>query len=234
MLKKILFPAILTSGAVLCSFSVLIAALGSKTVDIRVENDQVVASDLRNLFSPQMATFLSLGAGITTAAMIGWSYCSRKSSEVEQQLSSVQETISDTDSQIETLKQTPGERVDSRSATILKQQLQVMQTSTVQPMVMSTSATIAQPLVVIDGILTPEIKTPSQPKQKATSLFSSVQSVLGLTQGSSKQNYLQVTSSDESLDIVTSVQKLYTQAQQMHEQLQLLEKAVNNKTQQLS
>jgi hypothetical protein len=244
MLKKVLFPALLTSGAVLCSFSFLIAALGSKPVDIRMENEQLFASDFRNLFSPQMAAFLSAGAGITTAAMIGWSYSARKSSEVEEELSSMEETISVKESQIEALKNTPCKPVAASVNTLIKDKLQAMQTNTAsavryalprnttQPVVLPTTSQVAQPLVVVDGTLAPEVQPRLQTSSTAISLFASAQAVLGLTHVSDSQNAEEVTASNiyEGLDITTPVQKLQSHIQQMREQVKLLEKAVQRNT----
>ena len=255
MLKKILFPALLTSGIVFYSCSFVIAKLESNSLEIRLEEQEIFVNKLRNLFSSQMIAFLSLGAGVTTAAVIGWSDSARKSSEVESQLSSIQKNITVTDSLIEELIYSQIEQVNSETITLplTENQLPVIQDKTVnvaanlapetetyknpQPMVMSTPSKIAEPWVVVDGLVAPETEILSQTRQKAISLFPCTQSVLGLTQVGNSQDMEQentTTNLNKSLDIPIAAPELQEQLQKIYEQMKLLDTVVQSKAQQAS
>ncbi|MEB3180889.1 MAG: hypothetical protein VKL59_17935 [Nostocaceae cyanobacterium] len=255
MLKKILFPALLTSGIVFYSCNFLIAQLESNSLEIRLGEQEIFVDKLRNMFSSQMIAFLSLGAGVTTAAVIGWSDSARKSSEVESQLSSIQKNITVTDSLIEELIYSQIEQVNSETITLplTENELPVIQDKTVnlapnlapeteiyknpQPMVMSTPSKIAEPWVVVDGVVAPETEILSQTRQKAISLFPCTQSVLGLTQvGGSQDIERENTTSNhnKSLDIPIAAPELQEKLQKIYEQIKLLDTVVESKAQQTS
>jgi hypothetical protein len=249
VLKKIVFPALLASGIVFSSCSLLVAQLESKSLEIRLEEQEIFVNNLRTLFSFKTTALLSLGVGVTTAALMGWKDSLRKSSEVERQLSSLQKSISVTDSLIEEFQYSQLELVDSEKIIVpfLENELPVIQDKAVsvvkktgtcnnsQPMVISTPSKIGEPWLVVDGVLAPETEILLQTRQKAISLFACTQSVLGLTQIGGSENIDQgsaTTNLDESLSNKIPVQELQAQLQKISEQMKQLDTVVQSKTQQ--
>ncbi|HEY9748320.1 MAG TPA: hypothetical protein V6C63_06570 [Allocoleopsis sp.] len=105
-LKSFLLPAILLSSTVFSSLTLPLAVFGSQPLDIRIQQEPVFSGQLKDVAAPYLgfAAALSIGAGVASVAVTGWRQSSRKSAQVEEQLSSLKEHLQVKETQLEELK----------------------------------------------------------------------------------------------------------------------------------
>ena len=91
-LTKFILPPVLASAAVFSVMTVPLALIGDKQIDINFQEETLFFGKLRDVALPYVvvATGMSLGAGISAVALSGWRKSSRKSTEVEQQISQLE------------------------------------------------------------------------------------------------------------------------------------------------
>lgn len=91
-LAKFILPPVLASAAVFSAMTLPLAAIGDKQINIKFQEETLFFGKLRDVALPYVvvATGLSLGAGISAIAISGWRNSSRKSTEVEQQVSQLE------------------------------------------------------------------------------------------------------------------------------------------------
>ncbi|MGB6294648.1 MAG: hypothetical protein WBF90_00515 [Rivularia sp. (in: cyanobacteria)] len=91
-LAKFILPPVLASAAVFSAMTLPLAAIGDKQINIKFQEETLFFGKLRDVALPYVvvATGLSLGAGISTVAISGWRNSSRRSTEVEQQISQLE------------------------------------------------------------------------------------------------------------------------------------------------
>ena len=91
-IAKFILPPVLASTAVFSAMTLPLAAIGDKPINIKIQEETLFFGKLRDVALPYVvvATGLSLGAGISAIAISGWRNSSRKSTEVEQQVSQLQ------------------------------------------------------------------------------------------------------------------------------------------------
>ena len=91
-IAKFILPPVLASTAVFSAMTLPLAAIGDKPINIKFQEETLFFGKLRDVALPYVvvATGLSLGAGISAIAISGWRNSSRKSTEVEQQVSQLQ------------------------------------------------------------------------------------------------------------------------------------------------
>ncbi|WP_448599817.1 hypothetical protein [Thermoleptolyngbya sp.] len=82
------------------------ATMGSQPLMIHLENQPVFAGQVKELSGPYLglATAVSLGAGITTLAMLNWSHVARKLSKVEDEVSDLRQQLKDKEAELESLR----------------------------------------------------------------------------------------------------------------------------------
>ncbi len=105
-LGKFVLPPVITALSVFSALSFPLAVLGDKPINIRFEDEPVLDGRLRDVAPPYVVivTALSLGTGIAVAAMCGWKSSERKSSQIEQQLSTLEENLAQKDKLIKEFK----------------------------------------------------------------------------------------------------------------------------------
>lgn len=105
-LKSFLLPAIVLSSTVFSSLTLPLVVLGSQPLDIRIQQEPVFSGQLKDVAAPYLgfAAALSIGAGVASVAVTGWRQSSRKSAQVEEQLSSLKEHLQVKETQLEELK----------------------------------------------------------------------------------------------------------------------------------
>lgn len=88
-LNKFVLTPVLLSATVLATLTLPLVFLNKKPVTIQLQEEPVFQGQLRDISTPYLglASVLSLGAGVAIAAFFGWLISSRKSSQVETQLS---------------------------------------------------------------------------------------------------------------------------------------------------
>lgn len=107
-LKKFLLRPVVLSGAVFCCLTLPLGVLGSEPVNIQLHEEPLFHGKLRDIAAPYLAlaTVLSVGAAVSSVALTGWRQSSQKSAELEEQLTTVQQTLKETETQLEHLKVT--------------------------------------------------------------------------------------------------------------------------------
>jgi hypothetical protein len=94
------------SATVFAALTLPLGVLGSKPVTINLQQEQVFQGQLRDVATPYLglASVLSLGAGLASVAITGWRLSTRKSSQVEAQLSAIAQHLQEKEAQLEALK----------------------------------------------------------------------------------------------------------------------------------
>jgi chaperonin cofactor prefoldin len=105
-LNKFVLTPVLLSVTVLATLTLPLVFLNKKPVTIQLQEEPVFQGQLRDISTPYLglASVLSLGAGVAIAAFAGWQNSSRKSSQVEAQLSTLSRNIQEKAAQIQALQ----------------------------------------------------------------------------------------------------------------------------------
>lgn len=105
-LKKLVLAPVLVSAAVFATLSLPLVFFGPKPVTIQLSEEPIFTGKLRDIAAPYLglASILSLGAGCASVAITGWRSSTRKSSQVEAQLSNLAQNLREKEAQLEALK----------------------------------------------------------------------------------------------------------------------------------
>ena len=105
-LKRYLLPSLVAAGTVFSALTLPLAMCGSEQVAIKVNKEPVFYGQMRDVAAPYLgfAAALSLGAAISSVAMTGWRQSSRKSAQIQDQLSCLQQNLKEKEAQLEELK----------------------------------------------------------------------------------------------------------------------------------
>ncbi|MFB8787353.1 MAG: hypothetical protein U7123_00490 [Potamolinea sp.] len=105
-LKHFVLTPVLLSAAVFATLSLPLAILGKQQVRIQLQSEPVYQGQLRDVATPYLAlaSVISLGAGVASIALTGWRSSTRKSSEVEAQLSTLAQNLQEREAQLESLQ----------------------------------------------------------------------------------------------------------------------------------
>jgi hypothetical protein len=209
-LQKFLLPPVIASAAVFTAMSTPLAMQGDKQIDIRWEQEPFFSGRLRDASSLYVvaATALSIGAGISAAAVSGWRHSARKSSEIKLELSSLEENLQQKEELLRELKLSDNRLQVSGLSNFLDDGLPFEQalntrnfnTSVSQPVVTQSPAIQSLPVnsvpIVIARESTNKINTPNS----AASAFASAQNAFGYahngSNGSKETNKTTITASD--------------------------------------
>ena len=104
MFKKVVLPTVVISGMIFAGFATLLGKYASERVEVKVDNQNVFYSEVRDIVSPQIGVILGLTLGAASIGVIGYSKSASKLKLLEKQLSSIKKAISDKDAQIEELR----------------------------------------------------------------------------------------------------------------------------------
>jgi hypothetical protein len=105
-LQKNFFPPIIASAAVFVAMTVPLTVIGDKDITIKYQNEPFFNGRLREISTPyvMLATALSIGAGISAVAICGWQYSSRKTAEIEKELSNLEKNLQQKEELVKELK----------------------------------------------------------------------------------------------------------------------------------
>ncbi len=105
-LKKLILTPVIVSAAVFATLSLPLIFFGPKPVTIQLSEEPIFTGKLRDIAAPYLglASILSLGAGCASVAITGWRSSTRKSSQVEAQLSNLAQNLREKEAQLEALK----------------------------------------------------------------------------------------------------------------------------------
>lgn len=104
--KSFLLPSLVLAGTVFGAMTLPLAMFGSEQVVIQVQKEPVFYGELRDVAAPYLgfAAALSLGVAVGGVAMTGWRHSSKKSNQMEEQLSKLQQHLKEKEAQLEELK----------------------------------------------------------------------------------------------------------------------------------
>lgn len=120
-LNKFVLTPVLLSATVLAILTLPLLILSKKPITIQLQEEPVFQGQLRDISTPYLclASVLSLGAGIASIAFSGWQISSRKSSQIEGQLSNLTRNIQEKEAQIKALQHSELQLADSPLKTFL-------------------------------------------------------------------------------------------------------------------
>lgn len=120
-LSKFVLAPVLISTTVLVVLTLPLYFIGKKTVTVQLQEEPVFQGQLRDISTPYLclASILSLGSGVASAAFSGWRRSSRKSSQIEAQLSDLTKNLQAKESQIEALQRSESQLLDTQLPTFL-------------------------------------------------------------------------------------------------------------------
>jgi hypothetical protein len=98
-LQKFFIPPIIAAAAVFGAMALPVALQGDKQVDIKWEQEPFFSGRVRDIsgFYVIGASILGLFAGATTLAIIGWGASARRSDQIEQELSGLEQNLKQKD-----------------------------------------------------------------------------------------------------------------------------------------
>lgn len=186
-LKKFILTPVILSATVFGALTLPLALLGSKPVTIQFQEEPLFHGQLRDVAAPYLglASVLSVGAGIASVAISGWSSAARKSSQVEAQLSGLEQHLKEKEELLETLKLSEARLEASGLKAFLEDEATTQRVEPkalpahqnpepaieIKPLVITTQPIQAQP-VALSPVTT----------QAAAAQFASAQAFLGYTQ----------------------------------------------------
>lgn len=231
-LKSFLLPAVLLSSTVFSSLTLPLVVLGSQPLDIRIQQEPVFSGQMKDVAAPYLglAAALSLGVGIASIAVTGWRQSSRKSAQVEAQLSSLQEHLQVKESQLEDLKLSEVRL----AATGLSEFLHDKPAQSVA----ATAVSVAQPVMIASSSMpAPEVATATtssvEVRTDAPRSVSVQAAISALHPAQAFLSFAQVGATTEEPELQTTiahaqVDELQTQLKQMMAQLEVLQGALQD------
>ena len=105
-LNKFLFKPVLLAAAVLSVLSLPVAIFGSQPVSIRIQGEQWMDGEIKDLAPPYLGLVgaLSLGVGVASLAISGWQHSAQKFSQTQDKVSTLAEDIQSKEKELEDLK----------------------------------------------------------------------------------------------------------------------------------
>ncbi|NEN96777.1 MAG: hypothetical protein F6K50_14930 [Moorea sp. SIO3I7] len=105
-LNKFLFKPVLLAAAVLSVLSLPVAIFGSQPVSIRIQGEQWMDGEIKDLAPPYLGLVgaLSLGVGVASLAISGWQHSAHKFSQTQDKVSTLSGDIQAKEKELEDLK----------------------------------------------------------------------------------------------------------------------------------
>lgn len=177
-LKKFIVTPVVISAAVFGVLSLPLALLGSKPVTIQLQGEPVFYGQLRDVATPYLglASAISLGAGIASVAVTGWRSSTRKSSQVEAQLSDLAQHLKKKEAELEALKLSESKLEASGLGAF------VDETVPLEQAIKTTSASQKAQVMTNQAVEAPVVVPSSVSVQAAAEKFAISQTFLGYSQ----------------------------------------------------
>ena len=104
--RKLILSSIIACAGVFALMTAPLAIMGENQVGIRIEEESFFNGRLRDVSSPYIvfATLISLGAGISVAALMGWKESNRNSFNYQEKLALLEKNLQQKDKLIEEFK----------------------------------------------------------------------------------------------------------------------------------
>jgi hypothetical protein len=155
-IRKFVLVPIIASAGIFSAMSLPLVLFGDKPVSIRFEEEPVFDGKLRDVAPPYVVliTTLSLGVGVSAAAISGWKSSARKSIEVEKHLSHLEQHLEEKDQMLKEMKLSDSRLQVAGLSIFLDEELPFEQANAQnnlpvnvsQPVVAQASTSIRQPL----------------------------------------------------------------------------------------
>lgn len=222
-LKKFFLTPAVISASVFAALTLPLAVLGNKPVTIQLQQEPVFYGQLRDVATPYLglASVLSVGAGVASIAVAGWRQSSRKSSEVEAQLSGLAQHLKEKEAQLEALKHSESRLEASGLKAFLDEDVPLEPEQTTETVNFSVP-----PMIEKFAIASPVVEAPVAVQsaiavQQAAAKFACAQTFLGYSQVKTiKQPDTNAT------DLTQEVEQLQAQLQQIMSQMATVQSAL--------
>jgi hypothetical protein len=235
-LKKFILAPVILSAAVFGTLTLPLALLGKQPITIQLQQEPVFQGQLRDISTPYLglASVVSLGAGFASVAFTGWRRSTRKSSQVEAQLSDLAQHLQEKEAQLEALKLSESRLIASGLSAFVDDDIpleSVLNTSHAsqnmppEP-VLNTSSTGESVVEVVTTMNQPieakAVVTPAASVQ-AAARFASAQSFLGYAQAKPAVN----PPTNAAQLAPQEVEELHSQLQQIMAQMASVQAALS-------
>lgn len=171
---KLILPSVITSGVVFAAMTAPLAMMGENQVGIQIQEESFFHGRLRDVAAPYVvfATLLSIGAGISVAALGGWEHSTRKSLTYKKQLSRLEEHLQQKEELLKEFKLSESRLQASGLNSFLNDQIAVKDFEGVE----TFSTEVSQPALVQDFVSVSEgnVNLPANTDSQAASLVDAV------------------------------------------------------------
>lgn len=239
-LKKLVLAPVLVSAAVFATLTLPLAFFGKKPVTIQLQEEPIFSGQLRDIAAPYLglASVLSLGAGFASVAITGWRSSTRKSSQVEAQLSNLTQNLREKEAQLEALKLSEFQLEAAGLSAFLDESQQQQPTELLQnqPVVASVETppqvetTPQIEVVIAEPFAAPPIVpyTQSSRTVQGVSGFANAQPFLGYARTRAKIDFqpAPIVTQLAPLDVSLDVRELHTKLEQIRAQMATLQNAI--------
>jgi hypothetical protein len=248
-LKKLVLTPVIVSAAVFATLTLPLAFFGKKPVTIQLSEEPIFNGQLRDIAAPYLglASILSLGAGCASVAITGWRNSTRKSSQVEAQLSNLAQNLREKEAQLEALKLSESqleaaglsafldeplqqesakspvvERIEPPQQELVKPPIvdKIESSSKVEAVVITAQPLAAQPIM--------QAAHARRTVQAVAGLFSTAQPFLGYARTPAKISSQPAATVTQlaPLDVSLDVRELHTKLEQIRAQMATLQNAI--------
>ena len=229
-LTKFILPPVFASAAVFSVMTVPLALIGDKQIDINFQEETLFFGKLRDVALPYVvvATGMSLGAGISAIALSGWRKSSRKSTEVEQQISQLELQLQQKEELLNEFKLSETRLQVSGLNNFLDEQASFVETNnypTLNPRNVSQPV-VSQTYQPVESVSPqPQVRSQDKTSANATSAFASAQNFLGYTQPKNniKEEIAQISQANQTSVTPEEIEKLQRQLREMMLQMQQMQ-----------
>ena len=227
-LTKFILPPVLASAAVFSAMTLPLAAIGDKQINIKFQEETLFFGKLRDVALPYVvvATGLSLGAGISAISICGWRNSSRKSTEIQQQLSRSQQELEQKEELLKEFKLSESRLQVSGLNSFLNEQ-ELSQANHGYPTLKPEQSrqVVAQTAPQPHQPAAPQHKRTNTTSANAASAFASAQNFLGYTQSNNniKKEIAQISQENQTSVTSAEFEQLQRQLKDMMLQMQAMQ-----------
>jgi hypothetical protein len=248
-LSKFVIPPVMASAVVFAAMTIPLVKIGDNQVNIKIQEEPFFSGKVRDIATPYvvLATVLSLGAGVSATAACGWQLSSRKSTELEQEISILQKNLQEKEELLKEFKLSESRLQISGLNTFLDHNEESVEPPLSGKTIKTTATHSRVALTQEQASLTPVSSVRHQAAQQktnetaalvsATSTFASAQRFLGYGQKNTNTtdshtviqevNQTTITPSDVE-ELQRQLREMMLQMQVMQNSLQLMPQGTNH------
>lgn len=227
-LNKFVFTPVVISAAVFAALSLPLAVLGKQPMTIQLQQEPVFQGQLRDVATPYLglASAMSLGAGIASAALSGWRFSSRKSLRAEAQLLELEQHLKEKEAQLEALKLSEA-RIEASFLNAFVDEEVTLEQALKTTVVQQKAESVVEALVITEqSIETQPVTPPPVTVQAAARQFPCAQTFVGFSQPKA----LVKPSVETNYATPSEVEELHSQLQQIMVQMASIQQTLSAKS----